>query len=106
MYFMSLVLLSIWLLPFHTVVGAGKRFSTCRDNEFSAKIVASLMSNSRREDRLAYGGDRTGIPASRASVLGAPTRLPHPWRAGLFWLLSSRAMLTRTITVEVAPSQF
>jgi phosphoserine phosphatase RsbU/P len=46
------------LLPFHTVVGAGKGFSTFRDHEFSPKIVASLMSSSRREDRLPYGGTK------------------------------------------------
>jgi len=44
------------LLPFHSVVGAGKGFSTCRDNKFPAEFVASLMSNSRPEDRLPYGG--------------------------------------------------
>jgi len=55
-----------------TVVGAGKGFSTYRDNKFPAKFVASLMSNSLPEDRLPYGGAKM---TSDAVVLD----VSHDW---------------------------
>jgi hypothetical protein len=71
MYFICFMLLSIGLFGdgcrlFHTVVGAGQKSSTSRNNKFSTKIVASLMSISRFEDRLP---DRGGNMTSDTVVL-------------------------------------